>query len=411
MRTGLVPVSLLLTAAVPLAQAEHPDPPMPPHVVEKVTLHTLTLKVDEDDGINFETEIFIKITTVKAGHDTKVFLYSVEDIDMDPPNETSYTVIDGTETAPERKGSEIGIYFHDECTPIDPIDITIEVFEINSTNVGAIIEKLGKSFGNDPALLAALGVGTSGAVFIGPVASIVGTAIDEIGNNEDSLGFGTYSVPLGVSALHSPTASYDFKTNYTQRSVDDTDCPDTEEEGASDALDDPGTTDEDEISWYGDVEDGLSADHPFTKNYATFLIRRFHATDALSLVDSVGVESGETHPDIAGMRDTLREAILDVAREALETELLEASANGVGPGPIASANAFLSQGLAQQAAQQYSLGLQSYLDGIDVLLLLNHAGPIPTLPSGGLFVLALALVGAASLLLRRRKRRAPVSAA
>ena len=126
----------------------------------------------------------------------------IDGIDMDGDLSDEFTVLDGDELRAERKGKKANIDTHCECDPLVPINLDIAVWEVDSIGAADVLEKIGEAAGlaTEAGLL-------SGHAWIGKAAEEldeIGKAIDELGNDETSLGTESGIVPDGLFVALQP---------------------------------------------------------------------------------------------------------------------------------------------------------------------------------------------------------------
>ena len=241
---SFVLICVVLTFGAGLVPAQGPekhlDPPGPPRYDEFVYLYELTLLEDQDDpwfAFDGGTELMIRTKITKPGHETWVWTMLIDGIDMDGDLSDEFTVLDGDELRAERKGKKANIYTHCECDPLVPINLDIAVWEVDSIGAADVLEKIGEAAGlaTEAGLL-------SGHAWIGKAAEEldeIGKAIDELGNDETSLGTESGIVPDGLSSPSSPTTIYRYRTQYIKTVSDDEKCSGTTRETGWERVGDP----------------------------------------------------------------------------------------------------------------------------------------------------------------------------
>lgn len=367
------------------------DPPGPPTWEEYVYLHTLTLTTDQDDGFALfdgETEIMIRITTTHAGH-TSEWVASFEHIDMDPPNDTSFTVIDGTLTAPERKSGKLLVFNHLECDPTPAVVTTIKVYETNSEWVSAVMESIGVAAGKVPVQ----GDLSTGIALAGAAAKILGQILQKVGNNEELLGSDSESLPVGVSGPYVPTLDYRYKMQYDKSALNGQQCGGTTIDNIMEILRDLNLPDFLRNLWTLEWL-GFDEEHPFTKNANVCARRQPHLLGALDAIAHGGAtEPGTDSTGTAALKDSVRVKVVQLGREPLVTELSEGIAGGLPPSLIAFGQQMLSQGDFLAANGSYASALQTYANAVQTLLPQNHPDFTVSVQGGPLSGVGLSIVG------------------
>jgi hypothetical protein len=370
-------IGLLACLTAPAAaQQDHLDPPGPPKWEEFVYLHSLRLLEDLDDGFLFfdgDTELLVRVQIAHPGHAGGEAVFAIEDIDMDPPYETLYHVLDGTLTEPERKGGKVRVYHHLECDPLPGVDFTITAWELDASNVGKVIQKLGEAATRSVAI-----PGMQGVAAYGPAAVALGAAIDLATNGITAIGSNSGLIGAGVSGWVQPTTKYEYKTEYVANVVDNFLCESSTSwfewlfRLDSSDVGDGGSYHRD-LELYPDLLSGFDEQHPFTKNRLGATFAGLSLQEALAAVDDIALEPGaETTPDVAAIQAALRDVTAEIPREALVEEINEGTLGGVDPGALLSAAVLLSSGDAHLAAFDHDLAIDDFITGIEVLLPLNH---------------------------------------
>lgn len=358
------------------AVADLPDPSGPPSVEEHLFLYSLTLTEDMDDGLNGETEIFVQINVEHNGHSVK-WIAEFDAINMDPPNETSFKVLDGSLTAPERKGGARLVFNHMECEPTPSMLITIQTWEIDSEWISDVLDGIGEALGK-----ASVPTDYSlGVTLAGAAATAAAKVIKALGNGKEDIGSESFDVPVGLSAERAPTTKYKYQMKYDKLVLDPNQCLSAEQPVLHEKLSDP-TLPEPFRTLYSLEWEGWDEEHPFTKNPDRAQQRQQKLQQALAAVDLGGMEPGADSTGLAADRDTMRVAIADAGRDPLATEIQEAIANGLDPGLISGAQSRLAQGDAYAGSGYYPNALQEYATGFQMLVAQNHPGFVVSVEGG-----------------------------
>jgi hypothetical protein len=291
-RAGLVAcvVLWLLLCVVAPARADFGTGD-PPTVVEHLYLWKLTLTTDQDDppGVPWDTdtEILVKIYTYHDGHEA-IFWQVFNDIDMDAPNDTSFTVVDGDGLAPERIALRLPAFAHGECDPLDPVTYRIDVWELDKNEAGHLVGEIGK------AALAA-GIVAPQAMGWGLAAQLADSVINHVCNDETLLGTDGGWFPSADTLIGPIEVSkhYRYALKWTVDTLDHSVC----RTGSMSAivpgiLQDVPDIDPSAVKLWEAVAKGYDPEHPLTKESAEALQRWLALLKALELVDSVTTEPG-----------------------------------------------------------------------------------------------------------------------
>lgn len=114
---------LMVATTIPKADA-HLDKPGNPAIKVTIYLKSVTLKTDQDDGLDGNAEIVVKFTYLHEGHEGGGGLVTIDDFNWD---------YERTRTVNKK------IYEHIECTPMNRIQIDMEAKEEDTDTITTIV--------------------------------------------------------------------------------------------------------------------------------------------------------------------------------------------------------------------------------------------------------------------------------
>jgi hypothetical protein len=323
-----VPFLFLIILTLAGKMYAHPDPPGPPTLEDWIVLKELYAETDQDDGINGETEYFLRITVKHAGHphaDAEIIAaFSVNWDDIDPDTGLPYD--EGTPPRLPLVGkngalsSEINC-FKDmtkdrECSPSEAWTVSLELKESNTLELALICSELGKAFEkigtNIPPELVDPRIGVA-IILTGPLLTALGNILDQLYNTIDT---------LGIENPGWTTGEGDNSTNAVPRS--------------GDALNYSYKMEKHVVVIPGKFHECAatntpteSPDHSFGDDTQKSEISWEYLRSAAQRIDAVDIEPGETNGPaeqalMQGLRQTLRELMGTVGRSVAFTEVQEA---------------------------------------------------------------------------------------
>lgn len=271
------------------------DRPGPPPIITTVDLTTVTHPNMDDGGV---AEVMLSIGIRHVGHGNAYATVSEPNLDFDQTGGTW----------------QIGrqLYFHRECTPMEPIEITLEGVEFDASN----LDEVERMLLNAAASLTELATGIDASVLSTIVAGVLAVL-----NPDDTLGSGsvTASEP-GTYSITSSGGDYSITAEFLVE-TDPVEGPDCNPEAEPPVVPPPGVC-------------------VIGTTFFDSLFVAFPEVDQVQL--EPGNPSGIALTDLEDAKTALRATVVDMARW-LAIRMIE--------------KAWPYQG-AQQAWGSYQLGLQ-----------------------------------------------------
>lgn len=173
-------LAAILLVALMIASALHPvkahlDEPGNPAIRVKIYVDSITLKTDQDDGLDGNAEIIVKFTYLHEGHKGGGGIVSIDDFNWD---------YEKTRTIDKM------IYDHIECSPLNEIRVSMEAIEDDTSTITTIMGGLVAIAGG----IVATAYSTGTALIWAGVGGLGGiTALFASINSADDLGRDTES--------------------------------------------------------------------------------------------------------------------------------------------------------------------------------------------------------------------------
>ena len=268
-------------------------------------------------------------------------------------------------TRDERKGGMANIFIHFECFPVVPMNLDIEVWEVDSSGVDDFLEAIAEAAG----LVTDLGL-IKGKAWIGKAADLLAETVKKLSEGEDSMGTESTIVVEGISNPSSPTVRYRYRTLYLAYPSNDSRCIGTMQEVAWELQGDP-TLDAETRDYYDLLAMGWDEDHPFTTCPDEATRRLALLQEALELADELSYEI-ENHPGMEHHSEGMKGGTVAIACGALEKEVSTALAAEAIPPFVYEANQELDDGRALARTGDYATALTTCFNHLPELLRLNH---------------------------------------